>query len=72
MPVKWLFMSFLFYSLALVAAEEEAPSLDLLEFLGSFTPEKGDWIDPMQLEEMATMDTVTPMDSVKNGEKTHE
>lgn len=72
MRVKWLFVSFLFYSLSLVAAEEEAPSLDLLEFLGSFALQQGEWIDPMQLEEMATMDSVTPKDSMKTGEKKHE
>lgn len=32
-----------------VAAEDEAPSLELLEFLGSFETADGQWLDPTQL-----------------------
>ncbi len=33
-----------------VAAEDEAPSLELLEFLGSFETAEGQWLDPTQLD----------------------
>jgi hypothetical protein len=33
-----------------VAAEEEAPSAELLEFLGSFETASGQWLDPTQLD----------------------
>lgn len=33
-----------------VAAEDEAPSPELLEFLGSFETADGQWLDPTQLD----------------------
>ncbi|WP_127477779.1 hypothetical protein [Sulfurivermis fontis] len=33
-----------------LAAEEEAPSPELLEFLGSFESADGQWLDPTQLD----------------------
>lgn len=32
-----------------VVAEDEVPSLELLEFLGSFETADGQWLDPTQL-----------------------
>ncbi|MEW6645778.1 MAG: hypothetical protein AB1450_01080 [Pseudomonadota bacterium] len=33
-----------------LAAEEEVPSPELLEFLGSFESANGQWLDPTQLD----------------------
>ncbi|GAB4300371.1 MAG: hypothetical protein Kow0096_20380 [Thiohalomonadaceae bacterium] len=33
-----------------LVAEEEAPSPELLEFLGSFETADGQWLDPMDLD----------------------
>jgi hypothetical protein len=33
-----------------LAAEEPPPSLELLEFLGSFETAGGEWVDPVELE----------------------
>lgn len=35
-----------------VAAEDEVPSLELLDFLGSFETAEGQWLDPTELEVM--------------------
>lgn len=32
--------------------ESEEPSMEMLEFLGSWETEKGQWIDPQELEEI--------------------
>ncbi len=37
--------------------EPSQPSLELLEFLGSFETIDGDWIDPMSFEEQYESDT---------------
>ena len=40
---------------ALYAADElndDQPNLEFLEFLGSFETEDGQWIDPVEIEEM--------------------
>ncbi|HFE38539.1 MAG TPA: hypothetical protein ENK06_09030 [Gammaproteobacteria bacterium] len=45
---------------ALYAADElndDQPSLAFLEFLGSFETEDGQWIDPMEIEEMLNIPT---------------
>lgn len=33
-------------------ADEEKPSLEFLEFLGSFESDNGQWVDPMEIENM--------------------
>lgn len=33
--------------------EEELPSMELLEFLGEWETEDGEWIDPEELDEIA-------------------
>lgn len=52
MPVsRWLLCGLLLAAGgALGAAEEAAPSLELLDFLGSFETADGQWVDPTQLE----------------------
>jgi hypothetical protein len=34
-----------------VESEESTPSLELLEFLGSFETEDGEWLDPLSLDD---------------------
>lgn len=48
---RWLMLGLLtaLYGTA-IAAEEELPSDELLEFLGSFETAKGEWIDPTDFE----------------------
>ena len=44
-----------FFSFALFADDEnekEIPSLEFLEFLGSFATDNGEWVDPMEIQEM--------------------
>jgi hypothetical protein len=33
---------------------DESPSAELLEFLGEFTGEDGEWIDPLELDDAET------------------
>ena len=35
-----------------ISADEEAPSLEFLEFLGEFETEDGNWTGPVELEVM--------------------
>lgn len=48
---RWLMLGLLtaLYGTA-IAAEEELPSDEFLEFLGSFETAKGEWIDPTDFE----------------------
>jgi len=44
-----------FFSFVLHAdekSEKEIPSLEFLEFLGSFATENGKWVDPVEVQEM--------------------
>jgi hypothetical protein len=47
-------MIFLSQSRTIAAEEKEtvSPPLDLLEFLGEFETEDGEWIDPIEIDEM--------------------
>lgn len=49
---RWLMLGLLttLYGTQAIAAEEELPSDELLEFLGSFETAKGEWIDPADFE----------------------
>ena len=42
---------------ALAADEAEQPSLELLEFLGTWETKDGQWVDPTQLLEATEADT---------------
>lgn len=47
---RWLLMWVLLAPPLVMAAENaEAPSLELLEFLGNWETDKGEWQDPMEL-----------------------
>ncbi|MCW8917357.1 MAG: hypothetical protein OQL08_00865 [Gammaproteobacteria bacterium] len=48
MPVRWLLLLALF-NVTIVAAEEDAPPLALLEYLGEWLDEGGNEIDPQEL-----------------------
>lgn len=39
-------------SLAAASEDVDSPSLELLEFLGSFETEDGEWLDPLSLDTM--------------------
>ena len=41
---------------AIPPEEAEMPSLELLEFLGDWETEDGEWIDPEELEQIAITD----------------
>jgi hypothetical protein len=41
---------------ALPPEEAERPSLELLEFLGNWETDDGEWIDPEELEQIAITD----------------
>jgi len=47
------------------AAEEEQPSLELLEYLGNWEDSNGDWIDPQMLEP-ATLSVVEKEDETSD------
>ncbi len=50
------------------AAEPSQPSMELLEFLGSFETIDGDWIDPMSFEEQYESDTKATANESDNNE----
>ena len=58
MPVRYLFAVMLFFlSINNVAGEavendEDIPSLELLEFLGEWETENGEWIDPAEMDQI--------------------
>lgn len=41
-------------------AEDEAPSLELLEFLGRFETADGQWLDPTELDVPVTVEGAEP------------
>jgi hypothetical protein len=49
---RWLLLGMVLglQSMQVMAAEEELPSAELLEFLGSFETAQGEWIDPSDFE----------------------
>lgn len=49
---RWLLLTLLttLYGAQAAAAEEEQPTEELLEFLGSFETAKGEWLDPTDFE----------------------
>jgi len=48
--------------------ENDQPSLEFLEFLGSFESENGQWLDPLKIEKMFKL----PTQQVKTQEKNDE
>lgn len=62
------------YSEKTFAAEEkineEIPSLEFLEFLGSFETENGQWIDPMEIENLLKLSAQNVKTEESNDEKT--
>lgn len=65
MPVKPLWLAFVLVTglnLAVVHAdeptleEEDAATLEFLEFLGDWETEDGEWVDPEELEQIETID----------------
>jgi hypothetical protein len=52
----------------LFAAEEEQPSLELLEYLGNWEDSNGNWIDPQMLEP-ATLNVVEKDDETVDKQK---
>jgi len=48
--------------------DQEKPSLAFLEFLGSFETEDGQWLDPMEIEEMIKLSNKTKEIEEKNDE----
>lgn len=49
MRFKPLVLALLLLSPPLVAEEEAAPPLELLEYLGGWEDEQGNWLDPLTL-----------------------
>lgn len=49
---RWLMLGLFtaLYGTQAIAVEEELPSDELLEFLGSFETAKGEWLDPTDFE----------------------
>jgi hypothetical protein len=45
--LRWLLLVLL--PLAASAAEDEQPSMELLEFLGSWETKDGEWLDPVSM-----------------------
>jgi len=48
--------------------ENDNLSLEFLEFLGSFETENGQWIDPMEIEDMLKLSTQAQKTEEKNDE----
>jgi hypothetical protein len=46
--LRWLLLALLPLGAAF-AAEEEQPSMELLEFLGSWETKDGEWLDPVSM-----------------------
>ena len=49
-------------------AEQEQPSLELLEFLGEWVTEEGEWLDPEQFEEDGFADMLHLTEQEQNDE----
>ncbi len=61
MPVKKRILTFIWLLILLSPSsshteENTQPSLELLEFLGDFTTKEGNWVDPVELNEMNLAD----------------
>lgn len=67
---RWLLMWVLLAPPLVMAAEvAEAPSLELLEFLGNWETEKGEWLDPMELiAELDALEADAQSIKVKDGQ----
>ena len=65
MPADWLVMSFV-VTIAFAEPEPVDPEtdLELLEFLGSWETDDGEWIDPTMLVDES--DPNTPADTLEN------
>ena len=48
---------------------EENPSLEFLEFLGSFETENGQWIDPMEIDDLLKSHVQKEITEESNDEK---
>ena len=72
---RWGFLGFVgIYLCPLImpvtgAAEELAPDMEFLEFLGQWETTEGDWIDPLALKELEEPESVK---DVVNEETIHE
>lgn len=49
-------------------AEEEAPSLDFLEFLADVETGQGEWLDPLDMNEVASNEKNVKPERVKSDE----
>lgn len=68
MPARDLWLGFPLLLLAgSVPAEEMSPSMELLEFLGEWENENGEWVDP---EELAA--TTLPDESERDEERSDD
>lgn len=55
MQVRYVLVSLALATGAAVAgSEEQAPTMELLEFIGSFEQADGDWFDPLLLDDDAS------------------
>jgi len=60
MPARlWLLLVITLLSASLLAEDDIPPSLELLEFLGSWEDAQGNWVDPQLLELAAKADEHT-------------
>lgn len=53
-PLSLVIVSFIFFSSTIYAEEqkeESAISIELLEFLGEWETDDGDWVDPMEFDD---------------------
>jgi len=67
---RWLLLWVLLAPpLAMAAEVAEAPSLELLEFLGNWETDKGEWQDPMELvAELDALEADEQNTKVKDGQ----
>ena len=71
MRARWVLAGFLsVISSPLFAAESDPPSLELLEFLGSWEDAQGNWVDPQTLVPSAVSGEETTNDT--GNEQTNE
>ena len=49
-------------------AENETPSLEFLEFLGSFETDSGEWLNPMEIEKMLNLTQQALINQEKDNE----
>jgi len=60
-----MWLALLLFSLPLTAAEEDQPSQELLEYLGSWEGDTNYWFDPQMLE-LAALDGAETNDETAN------